>query len=210
MIFSEHFKIKRTEIDDWFDPILFTDTRLFVDPFLIFDNEKAIFVGSHAEIVQFFDYVFQLVAKSQGVRTSRDWERATSLLELHEVRELCIGYSDGGTRGSGSGKGLARQIAGALLTAVRQGVKKLEHFEEVQIFEEGIGADRISDATAGILRHRLAKYTEGIAVRHELPTQEIRYLRSYFDAEKGRWQAAKYKLPLNPYSGDPVLLIPQN
>lgn len=132
------------------------------------------------------------------------------MLELREVHELCIGYSDSGTHGSGSGKGLATQIARGLLSAVRQGIKKLEHFEEVQIFEEGIGADRISDATAGILRHRLAEYTQDVVRRHALQSQEIRYLRSWFDLKRGRWQAARYNLPLNPYTNSPILLVPED
>jgi hypothetical protein len=160
--------------------------------------------------VQFFDNIFRLVAKSQGNRAASEWEDAVSLLEFHEVHELCIGYAGSGTRGAGSSHGLATQMARGLFAAVRQGIIKLEHFEEVQIFEEGIGADRISDATAGILRHRLAKYTQEIAERHSLPTQDIRYLRSFFDLEKGRWQAQRFNLPLNPYTGDPLLLVPRD
>jgi hypothetical protein len=200
VLFSEAFSIAVTADDDWFDPILFADTRLFIDPFLIFDDEKGEFEGSHQEIVGFFDHVFRLVAKSQGSQTSNDWRRAISLLELGEVHELCIGYSGGSTHGSGSGRGMALQMARGLLAAIRQGVTKLEHFEEVQIFEEGIGADRISDATANILRHRLAGYTASVAKRHSLDTQEIRYLKSSFDGTKGRWRAERYNLPLNPYT----------
>ncbi|MGL3208071.1 hypothetical protein [Bradyrhizobium sp. BR 1433] len=211
MLFSERFQITKSVDDTWFDPILFTDTKLFIDPFLIFDKESDDeFRDSHAEVVQFFDFIFKLIAQSDGKSSSPHWKQATTLLELGEVYELCIGYSGVGMRGSGSGRGLATQMAKGLLSAVRQGIKKLEHFEEVQIFEERIGADRISDATAGILRDRLAKYTERIAKRHELPTQEVRYLRAFFDISKGRWQAARYALPLNPYTNHPILLIPED
>jgi hypothetical protein len=210
MLFSEHFGITRTELDDWFDPILFTDTRLFIDPFLIYDNEKPPFDGSHTELVQFFEAIFKLIAESKGDQASLSWLRAISLLELHEVYELCIGYSSSGTRGAGQGKGLAKQVARGLLAAINQGIIHLDHFEEVQIFEEKIGADRVSDATAGILRHRLARYTEQVATRHELPTQNIRYLKAYFDPEVGRWQQERFDLPLNPYSGDPILLVPHD
>lgn len=80
----------------------------------------------------------------------------------------------------------------------------------MQIFEEGIGADRISDATAGILRHRLAEYTQDVVNRHDLPHQDIRYLRSWFSVDNGRWQAGRYKLPLNPYNNGPILLVPED
>ena len=35
MLFSEHFKIRPSPADKWYDPILSLDTRLFIDPFLI-------------------------------------------------------------------------------------------------------------------------------------------------------------------------------
>jgi hypothetical protein len=163
---------------------------------LLFDNEFGIFEGSHQEIVAFFDYVFRLVAQSHGDVNSRAWLEALALLELREVSELCLGYAGSGTKGAGSGRGLALQMARGLWAAVHQGVRKLEHFEEVQIFEEGIGADRISDATAGILRHRLAKYTEMIVDRHRIPTREIRYGKSRFDPDKRRWRSEVFHLPV--------------
>lgn len=101
MLFSEAFHIVLTDLDDWFDPILFADTKLFIAPFLIFDAERGEFEGSHAEIVQFFDHVFRLVAQSQGNPSSSDRQRAITLLELGEVHELCIGYSGESTRGAG-------------------------------------------------------------------------------------------------------------
>lgn len=36
MFFSDYYKILHTGNDDWFDPIVSVDTKLFVDPFLIF------------------------------------------------------------------------------------------------------------------------------------------------------------------------------
>lgn len=35
MRFSEFFHIKRDEDDDWFDPNLTLDTKLFIDPLLL-------------------------------------------------------------------------------------------------------------------------------------------------------------------------------
>jgi hypothetical protein len=34
--FSDQFNITRGTKDDWFDPILESDTKVFVDPFLLF------------------------------------------------------------------------------------------------------------------------------------------------------------------------------
>ena len=40
MIFSRIFDITKTSDDDWFDPILSIDTKLFIDPFLIFATKR--------------------------------------------------------------------------------------------------------------------------------------------------------------------------
>lgn len=210
MLFSDYFGITKTPEDDWFDPILLTDSPLFIDPFLLFDNESGIFSGSHDEIIQFFDHIFKLIAQSGGNQESHVWEDATSLLALSEVSELCLGYSLGGTDGSGSGKGLATQISRGILAAIQQKVLRLNHFEEVQIFQEGIGPDRISDATAGIIRHRIAKYTEDVAKRHNLDTRSSRHFKSKFDFTKERWLAENFNLPVNPYNNESILLIPKD
>ncbi len=210
MLFSQQFEISSTTVDDWFDPILFIDTPLFIDPFLIFDGEAGVFQGSHAEIIAFFDLMFQLVARSGGNEASKHWQKAISLLSLREVHELCLGYSNAGTHGSGSGTERAAQICSGLLTAIRQEVQQLAHFEEVQIFQAGFGPDRISDATAGIIRHRLAQYTADVAARNNLPTSHVRYFKSKFSVENERWQSGNFDLPLNPYSGDPILLVPKD
>jgi transcriptional regulator with XRE-family HTH domain len=143
MLFSDAYGVQRTAEDDWFDPLLNLDTKLFIDPFLWYDNEAADFAGSHAEAIRFFNHVLQLIARSNGNTTSALWQQAETLLRLPEVEELCLGYTSLGTRGSGSGRKIARQLAGGLLKAIRAGVVELTHFEEVQIFEEDIGADRI-------------------------------------------------------------------
>jgi hypothetical protein len=93
MLFSDAYGIDRIDGDDWFDPLLNADTKLFIDPFLLYDNEEGIFVGSHDEVIHFFNYVLELVAQSSGDPGSANWRQAETLLRLPEVEELCLGYS---------------------------------------------------------------------------------------------------------------------
>lgn len=102
MLFSEQFRITATEEDDWFDPVLSIDTRLFLDPFLLYADEQGEFVGSHSEIIQFFDITFKLIAQSQGEKTSQRYRKASGDLIFPEVEELCLGYTKEGTSGLGS------------------------------------------------------------------------------------------------------------
>lgn len=209
MEFSEFYGITRGKIDDWFDPVLTLDTRLFLDPFLLYASEQGQFIGSHAEVVAFFNSVFQLVAQSGGNHDSLRWQKALELLRFREVDELCLGYTVEGTKGTGSGRGFARIIAGALWEAVQAGLTQITHFEEVAILREGIGADRISDITACLLRTRLAAYTTDVCQRHGIPLRLARYTRAEYDVDAMQWIPKAYVLPDNPHSGAVVLLAPQ-
>ena len=104
MLFSEAFGIENPKQYEWFDPILSIDTGLFIDPFLIYDDEQWEFVGSHDTIISFFNHAFELIAQSGGNTYSQFWRRATDLLRFPEVKELCLGYTGDGTAGSGFGK----------------------------------------------------------------------------------------------------------
>lgn len=210
MKFSETFKVTREADDDWFDPVLSIDTKLFLDPFLLYADEKGHFEGSHEEIIAFFNSVFQLIARSKGDRQSLLWKKAVATLVLPEVQEICLGYAGGGTGGSGSGPQLAATVAEAMWDAVQAGLTEITHFEEVGILREGIGADRISDATAAILRWRLGAYTADVCNRHGIPTEEFKYLRGRYNLADQRWEPLKLQLPRNLYNNKGVLLVPDD
>ena len=140
--------------------------------------------------------------------TSAAWRQAETLLRLPEVEELCLGYTALGTKCGFSGRKLALQLANGLLKAVPAGIVELKHFEEVQIFEEGIGADEISDATATLVRNRLAQYTMAVCARHRIPTYPLLTDRGLFDLQQGRWLNRTFPLPRNPINGKPVMLVP--
>lgn len=157
MRFSEQFGIERKKTDTWFDPVLSVDTPLFIDPFLIYDNEHLAFRGSHSEINRFFKLMFKLLARSGGKRFSNRYQKAVSDLVFPDAEELCLGYTKAGTRGLGSGKELGSIMASAIWDAIQAGMVHLDHFEEVAILRENIGPDRISDITANLLRHQVGE-----------------------------------------------------
>lgn len=212
MKFSELHKYEILQDDTFFDPILNIDTTLFIDPFLLYDLENNIdeFHGSHSEIIAFFNCAFQLIAKAGGNTESNSWKRGIGLLRFPEASELCLGYTSKGTRGSGSGPGLASLIAEAIHEAIIAGVKEVHHFEEISILREGIGADRISDITANILRHRFARYTSRICQKYNIETTEWTHPHGIFDSNQMRWISTKFNLPTNPFTNGPILLSPKS
>lgn len=209
MKFSELFEVTRAETDDWFDPILGIDTKLFIDPFLIYADETGHFAGSHAEVIAFFDHAFNLIAKTRGDRHSNSWRLAKSLLVFPEASEFCLGYTKNGTRGAGSGSGFAKTIAESLWEAVQTGVKELTHFEEIGLLREGIGADRIADITATLLKHRFAAYTQEVCNKLKIPTIPQRYKRGLFSPKAHTWIPATFHLPVNIENGSPLILTPE-
>jgi len=209
MRFSDLYGISRGKKDDWFDPVLSVDTPLFLDPFLLYVSETGPFAGSHDEVLSFFNEVFKLVADAGGEMSSLKYKKAVANLRFPEVAELCLGYTASGTRGAGSGKEIAALIAELILEAVKAGLTEIGHFEEIGILGHGVGADRISDISAGLLRHRLVKYTEAVCQRHGVPTESVHYMAGRYQPKTSTWVPVSAQLPRNPYNNQPILLVPR-
>lgn len=209
MRFSDHFSITRGKKDDWFDPHLTVDTRLFLDPLLLqHKGRTGIWRGAHDQLIDHFVRCYQLIA-SDGRRTSPAAEHARRLLTFPEPDEFCLGYTARGTRGSGGGGTVARQMSNAIAIAIAAGLTEPRHVEELGILNEGIGADRISDAVCNVLKWHFVRYTQAVADRHGLPvdTHRLRNARCYLD--EGRWTPETVDLPTNPTNGHAVLLVPE-
>lgn len=209
MLFSEEFNVSPTKRDDWFDPILDTDTPLFVDPFLIFKEEVTEWAGAHDQLIGHFDTCFHLIAQGNRNRASVPYKKALRLLTFPEPKEVCLGYTESGTGGAGGGSGYARLMAEAMVAAIDRGLTDLKHFEELGILNEGIGPDRISDFTCNVLRSRLIAYTKRVAARHHLPTRPVKIAGAAYDPQRVAWVSETHKLPWNPYNRRAVLLVPE-
>lgn len=210
MLFSSHFGISRTHDDDWFDPVLSSDTALFVDPFLIFkEPTDSYWSDGHALLIGHFNKCFKLIAEGNCNPNSLAYKKAVSLLCFPEPREFCLGYTLRGTSGSGAGNIYARSIASAISAAIERGKISLKHFEELGIFNKGIGRDRISDFTCNIIKNKIVEYTLSIADRHNLPKSSHIIHSAFLEERRLRWSTGKFQLPTNPFNDSPILLIPQ-
>ena len=205
VLLSELFPGK-TDGGDWFDVLLDSDTRLFVDPFLIYKETEGRWAGAHDELIAHFDETFKTLAKSGGKKKSPYFIKAVSDLVFPEPGEFCLGYTALGTHGAGGDVGLAMQIARAMQAAIKRGTKHLDHFELLGVFNAGIGPDRISDLTCTILKRHFISYTADIAKERgwDTDTWEIPVGPNFSE----RMEA---ELPTNPVSEteQPILLVPK-
>lgn len=207
MRFSEHFAIQRTDEDDWFDPHLTIDTKLFIDPLLLLDAGGE-WAEAHRELIAHFVRCYELIAKATG-KTSVSAHASRRLLTFPEPSELGLGYTAAGTRGSGSGDSYAERMADGIAVAIAAGLSHPEHIEEIGILNEGIGADRISDATANVIKARLIAYTQQVSHRHHVPLERHKVRHARVTLDMARWHDDEVELPTNPTSGRPLLLVPE-
>lgn len=208
MLFSAAFDVHVGPDDDWFDTILDVDTRLFVDPFLIFKEIDGAWASAHQRMVDHFEQAFLLVASNPNPR-SQTYRKAVRMVVFKEPREMCLGYTDDGTDGAGSGKGFGELIARHMAAAIQRGLGKMEHFEELGIFNKGIGRDRISDAACTILKPELVRYTQEVADRYDLKLETHAVYGAIFDQQRQRFDpAATANVLTNPVNGRPLVLVP--
>ncbi|QBI21295.1 hypothetical protein ER308_18100 [Egibacter rhizosphaerae] len=211
MLFSEFYQITKGQEDDWFDTILDADTKLFIDPFLLYREDElpdSHWYGAHSGIIEHFQQVFELLALAGCDSKHLPYRVALGALSFREPREFCLGYTAEGTRGAGSAKGFAKLIAAAMCDAIRRGRKELRHFEELGVLHEGIGPDRISDMACTVLKSKFLSYTQTVARRHGLQLDTHKLPNASFDNEAYSWRSDSVWLPTNPYSSGPLLLTP--
>lgn len=202
MLLSELFP--EAKDGDWFDVLLDSDTRLFVDPFLIYKETKGHWAKAHDDLIAHFDEVFMLLAKSGLKANSPYFTKAVGHLVFPEPEEFCLGYTSRGTRGSGGGYKLATQIAKAMRAAIQRGISHLDHFELLGVFNTGIGPDRISDLTCTILKKYFIEYTAQVAKKLGIATVEW----EMSVGPRGQDTMDAW-LPENPCSGEPILVVPK-
>jgi hypothetical protein len=87
MRFSEQHQINRPEGSDWFDANVEMDKPLYVDPFLLFEDEDRAWEGAHDEIVDFFDATLELLKEAPGHRESMHWAKAHPLDARSRLRK---------------------------------------------------------------------------------------------------------------------------
>lgn len=201
ILFSKHFKIdpKKFDAANLLDPILNSDTKLFIDPLLIYKSQNALVKrDGRKAIEQAFNNVIGLVDIS-AAEGDAAWKGAFKALNLEERPETSLGYGGAGNSGSSPP---AKTRTGILRTAkqiITLGEKNPDMIPLMGLFEEGVGPDILSDMTTNFLLPVLCEITEQFCAANAVPTKAF---------------GPKYsnrKLPENPHRlSEPVILVPRD
>jgi len=201
VLFSTHFKVSVAALNaaKLLDPILNSDTKLFIDPLLIAksvnptikrDGLKALHEG--------FENVIGLVdiSASEG---DAAWKGAYRALNLDERSETSLGYGAAGTSGSSRPPKLRNSILRTAKEILTLGVKNPNMIPLMGLFEEGVGPDTLSDMTTNFLLPILCELTEEFCNANSIA------VRPFGERYGSR------SLPENPYqTGMPVVLVPRD
>ncbi len=179
------------------DAVLDVDSKLFIDPHLLQSTKAKELKGAYTKVRQRFIDILYVLSKSKH-HGDRFWREAISLFTFPELEGLCIGYSSSGTGGSGMGTALRARIIETAKEIIDIGITDPEIFELVGLFEDNIGADRISDMVGRIIVEDLRRYTERIFLEMKAVTEQ-------------RNIAGKtHNVVVNPFNNLSIILLPKD
>lgn len=204
--FSDHFGVpeKWFAHNGVFNPTLDIDSPLFIDPFLLhYSKHKEFSECAFESYEERFNEIFKLISGSQTVG-DKAWLAAQKRFSFGEAKGLsgtCLGYSKRSTSGRGFGKVLTGKALRWAKQVIDLGVKDPELFSLMSLFEDGIGADLISDMVTSISIDCILRFNKRALNKLEsdhpgsVACQPFNLL--------GR----KTSLPENPYSKSPIILL---
>ena len=197
MLLSDYLKIGYVlDENGIFDPILDEDSHFFINIQRLKKTTVPEFIESYEKIHEYFRRIIKLLDKAeQKAITDTFYKQALNMFDFSEVNGICLGYAKG-TSGAGFGDRLASQVMSTAFDIVKAGVTDPEFFELLPLFQDNIGADRLSDMIATLVLDDIKAYTKRINI--ELGIVQEEYKKLLFNNA----------FLVNPYKRDNVLLVP--
>lgn len=181
-----------------FDAFTDIDSRFHVDPRLLQHAETPELEKSYERFLSHFEAVIKLLDASLR-RGDRFYQEAFRRLVFREVPFAALGYSKGSIGGSGIGKGIASRLVGTSAEIVEAGVKEPDIFELVGLFEDNVGADRVSDMMLSIILPDVLMFSRRVA-------ENLGVQISTFEVRGERFELPVYA---SNHRRRPVILLPK-
>lgn len=209
--FTDYFGVSRDVLAEYgaFNVSLINDLPVFIDPFLLFNSEKAEYCLLHDEIIR---YIIFLREMSEVGTISKGL--LSHWFHFPEVKQNWLGYSRSGNQGAGLGPKFAAAMNANLATIFQnfgsEQVTRGSHLEKLCLIRDGVGKDNISDFTTNLIKGYLAEYTQAFANVHldDTATKVVEVTHAEFNYKTRRWISKQYRLPF--IDSDYVLLSPKD
>ena len=199
ILVSDYLKIEYTQLEEKgiFDAVVNRDSAFFINILRLKKATTEEFKGAYQRINDFFVELATLLENADDcVMTDKCFKTAYNRFNFSEVNGVNLGFS-ASLSGSGFGPTLRRQVVKDAYVMVKKGIKAPELFHLMQLFEENVGADRLSDMIATIIYPDIEAFTR--RVEAELGISEENYPDEMF--KDGLW--------INPYKKCPFLFLPK-
>lgn len=180
-----------------FDGFVDIDSKFYIDPRLLDITRTPELKNSRNTFENYFKNVFTLLQNSKNDQ-DRFWRETYKRLHFKEIRLIGLGYSKSSNYGNAIGNIYANILIKTSRELIDVGIKDPTIFELLGLFEEGIGADRISDLTAIIILEHLLKYSVRVCSNLKIK-----------DVINTNLNGKKYSLPRNPISNKPIIFLPK-
>lgn len=202
---AEHYSayFKRSHSDfvskGVFDGYIGKDARLHVDPLLLKNCTTPEFTGAYEKLLDHFRKLIHLVPDDEKQMTDLRYKSIVRHLSFPEFYFIGLGYGEKTNHGKGITGTRAKNLADTAIEIIQDGVYDPEVFLLINLFQENMGADGISDIMIWTLREEFISYTQRI-------TGEFGFQTFRFDEQ--------YNLPFFycPYKGKlritPVVFVP--
>jgi hypothetical protein len=201
VLFTQRFPVTASDLAKagLLDPILNSDTKLFIDPLLLASSSNAtVKADAQALLERRFGDIVSLVAASRAPG-DKAWRTAAQLLNLSERSETGLGYGGASTSGSSRPDTIKQQVLGTLREIIELGEEDPRIVSLMGLFEEGVGPDTISDLTTNLILPVLARVTNEFCTAHGIGMTEFPRL------------GVGVPLPENPFvPSKPVILVPRD
>jgi len=187
---------------DFAIPFLDEDIPLYVDPFMLWRSPSHQDQALHTSLLNAFNYLGVLCARGQ------EEQAVANLIVASECDEVGLGTS-ATRRGKRIGEATAREIV-ALFKRIPQYTQAgFRHFEEIQLFIDGISKDRISDISCSFLKSFLIDFTTQQCERLGIPTSPSE-IKNVYNYRKNTFEMLRgVALPVNPKDGKPLIFVPK-
>jgi hypothetical protein len=186
---------------DFAIPFLDEDIPLYVDPFLLWRSPGLQDKGLHQVILGGFNNLGILS------RAGKQDQAIEQLIAASECDEVGLGTS-ATKKGTRIGRRKAEEILSLFDRISYYRDHGFRHFEEIQLFVDGIGKDRISDIACNFIKSFLIDYTAqecrslGIELKRKL-------VPNVYNPTSLAFEHVETDVPVHPETGLPVLLVPK-
>ena len=193
--------VAQSEVD-FAIPFLDEDIPLYVDPFLLWKSPSQQEQALHTSLMNAFNHLNYLLKKGKKDQAVRD------LVLASECTEVGLGYSRN-RKGVKIGETKASEILSLFETIPEYAQYGFRHFEEIQLYIDGISKDRVSDVCCSLLKSFLIDFTIDQCEILGIPLEEVA-LSSVYDYQSYSFVTEeRVRLPVSPSSKDPIIFVPK-